>query len=65
MVSLLPFDQAAYHEAGRLGAELASRGTPIGQGDLFIGAITLRHGQRLLTRDRSFNLIPGLAIEAY
>jgi predicted nucleic acid-binding protein len=62
---MLPFDQAACQEAGRLGAELLARGTPIGQGDLFIGAVTLRHGQRLLTRDRSFGLIPGLVIEGY
>jgi predicted nucleic acid-binding protein len=61
----LPFDQTACHVAGRLGAELAARGSPLGQGDLFIGAISLRHGQRLLTRDRSFGQIPGLAIEGY
>jgi predicted nucleic acid-binding protein len=64
-LALLPFDREACHEAGRLGAEMASRGTPIGQGDLFIAAITLRHRQRLLTRDRSFSLIPDLAIEGY
>jgi predicted nucleic acid-binding protein len=64
-LSLLQFDQAACHTAGRLGAELASRGTPLGQGDLFIAAISLRHHQRLLTRDRSFGLVPGLAIEGY
>jgi predicted nucleic acid-binding protein len=62
---LLPFDQLACHEAVRLGAELTARGTPVGQSDLFIGAITLRHGQRLLTRDRSFTLLPGLLVEGY
>lgn len=62
---LLPFDSAAYHTAGRLGAELAARGTPLGQGDLFIAAISLRHGQRLLTRDRAFGMVPGLTIEGY
>lgn len=62
---LLPFDSRACHEAGRIGAELARRGTPLGQGDLFIGAITLRHGQRLLTRDRSFRLVPNLTTESY
>jgi predicted nucleic acid-binding protein len=62
---LLPFDRPAYHEAGRLGSELAARGTPLGQSDLYIAAITLRHGERLLTRDRSFVQVPGLAIEGY
>jgi predicted nucleic acid-binding protein len=64
-LALLPFDQASCHEAGRLGAELAARVTPLGQGDLYFGAITVRHGQRLLTSDRSFSLIPGLVIEGY
>jgi predicted nucleic acid-binding protein len=64
-LALLPFDQAACHAVGRLGAELASRGTPLGQGDLFIAAISLRHHQRLLTRDRSFGLVPGLVTEGY
>lgn len=62
---LLPFDRPSCHEAGRLGAELAARGTPIGQSDLYIAAITLRHGERLLTRDRSFVQVPGLTIEGY
>jgi len=62
---LLAFDGPACHEAGRLGAELLARGTPLGQSDLFIAAITRRHGERLLTRDRGFALIPGLVIESY
>jgi predicted nucleic acid-binding protein len=62
---LLAFDRVAYQEAGRLGSELAGRGTPLGQSDLFIAAITLRHGERLLTRDKSFIQVPGLTIEGY
>ncbi len=62
---LLPFDRQAYHEAGRLGAELLRRGSPLGQADLFVAAITLRHGERLLTRDRAFARVPGLAVQTY
>lgn len=62
---LLPFELVPCNEAGRLGALLAAEGTPIGQSDLYIGAITRRHGQRLLTRDRSFRRIPGLLTEGY
>lgn len=62
---LLSFDGPACHEAGRLSAELAARGASIGQSDLFIAAITRRHGQHLLTRDRSFARIPGLVTEGY
>lgn len=62
---LLPFDRASYHQAGRLGAELLKRGTPLGQGDLFVAAITLRYGERLLANDRAFARVPGLAVETY
>ncbi len=62
---LLPFDRPSCHEAGRLGSELAALGTPLGQSDLFIAAISRRHGERLLTRDRGFLQVPGLTIESY
>ena len=62
---LLAFDQQAYHEAGRIGADLLRRGFRLGQSDLFIAAISLRHGQRLLTRDAGFSNVPGLAVETY
>lgn len=62
---LLPFDRPACHEAGRIGSELAARGTPIAGGDLLIAAITRRHGERLLTRDASFARVPGLTVEVY
>jgi len=62
---LLPFDRPSCHEAGRLGSELAARGTPLGQSDLYIAAITIRHGERLLTRDRGFVQVPGLTLEGY
>ncbi len=62
---LLPFDRAAYHEAGRLGAELARRGVRLGQADLFVAAITMRNGERLVSRDDAFRRVPGLAVESY
>lgn len=62
---MLPFDRAAFHEAGRLGAELARNGIRLGQSDLFIAAIALRHGERLLTRDRAFGRLPGLRVDSY
>jgi predicted nucleic acid-binding protein len=62
---LLPFDAEACEEAGRLGAQLIARGEELSTPDLFIAAITKRHGQRLLTRDRSFARIRGLTVETY
>ncbi len=62
---LLPFDRAGCHEAARLGAELARRGHPLGKADLYVAAVTVRHGERLLTRDRAFSAVPGLIVESY
>jgi predicted nucleic acid-binding protein len=62
---VLPFDREACHEAGRLGSELLARGASVATADLFIAAVTRRHGQRLLTRDPSFGRIPGLSVEGY
>jgi predicted nucleic acid-binding protein len=62
---LLDFDREAYVEAGRLGAILIQRGEEVSTPDLMIAAISKRHGQRLITRDRAFSRIPGLSIEMY
>lgn len=64
-LTLLPFDPEAYHEAGKIGADLLARGEALGAADLFIAAVTKRHGQRLLTRDRSFARVRGLQVETY
>ena len=64
-LTLLDFDLEACHEAGHIGASLIARGETIGTIDLLIAAITKRHGQRLLTRDRGFARVQGLAVETY
>lgn len=62
---LLDTDMESCEEAGRIGADLIARGETIGGVDLLVAAISKRHGQRLLTRERSFARVPGLAIEGY
>ncbi|HKZ63963.1 MAG TPA: PIN domain-containing protein [Thermoplasmata archaeon] len=62
---LLDADLEACEEAGRMGAELLARGEPLSANDLLIAAISKRHGQRLLTRDRTFVRVPGLTVESY
>jgi tRNA(fMet)-specific endonuclease VapC len=62
---MLPFDRESYDAAGKIAAELLTRGTPLGQSDLYIAAISLRHGQSLLTRDAAFARIPGLSVMSY
>ena len=64
-LALLPFDREAYHEAARLGAWLSARGTPVGSADLFIAAISKRHGEAVLTRDPAFHRLPGVIVDSY
>ncbi len=61
----LPFDAESCRVAGRIGSALVEAGEPLGIADLFIAAITIRHADRLLTRDRSFACVKGLAVETY
>jgi predicted nucleic acid-binding protein len=61
----LDFDFDACRLAGKLGAELIRAGEPLSGPDLFIAAISLRHGQPLLTRDRAFARVKGLSVETY
>lgn len=60
----LPFDDAAAQEYGRIRADLAARGTPIGPNDLLIAAIAVAHGLTLVTHNTSeFSRVTGLAVE--
>ena len=58
-------DRAIAVEAGRLGAELLRRGTPMALPDLLIAATAKVRGQVLLSRDAGFARVPGLAVETY
>ncbi len=64
-LTVLDFDLEACHEVGRLGAALMARGEPMSSNDLLIAAISKRHGQRLITRDRGFARVRGLSVETY
>jgi tRNA(fMet)-specific endonuclease VapC len=60
----LPFDDAAAEAYGRLRAELARRGTPIGPNDLMIAAIALAYDLTLVTHNTSeFSRVSGLRLE--
>jgi predicted nucleic acid-binding protein len=61
----LEFDRESCRLAGRIEAELIARGEPMSASDLFIAAVSLRHEQRLVTRDRGFARVPGLRVETY
>ena len=65
-IAVLPFDIRAARVHSRLWADLAARGTPVGERDLLIAATAVAFGHRVLTRDqRSFPKIPGLDVELW
>ena len=39
---------------------LREAGTPIPTNDIWIAAITFQHGYKIFTKDKHFNMIPGL-----
>ena len=60
----LPFDDHAATLYGRIRADLATRGTPIGANDLLIAAIALAHDITLVTHNTDeFSRVGGLPLE--
>lgn len=60
----LPFDDNAHTFAGKIRADLAAKGTPIGPYDLLIAAITLANNLTLVTHNqREFERVADLQLE--
>ena len=57
------FDAKAAIEFGRLRVELRASGQPIPIFDVLIGAIARTNNLTLLTADRHFSAVDGLAVE--
>ena len=62
-LSLLDFDLAAAEEYGRIKAEQKAKGRPIPGTDAQIAAVARLHGLTVLTADKHFTYIEGLAVE--
>ena len=61
---VLAFDTAAARRYGEIRAELERLGTPIGDADMRVAAITLARGLRVVTgNERHFRRVPGLETE--
>ena len=63
-IEVVPFDEVAAAEFGRIGSMLAERGTPIGEFDVLIAAHAVSLRCTLVTNNvRHFSRVPGLSVE--
>ena len=64
LLTILPFDRAAAHHAGRISAQLVRAGTPIGPYDVLIAGHARSRGLVVVTNNlREFARVPGLECE--
>jgi tRNA(fMet)-specific endonuclease VapC len=61
LVTFLPVTLTTADRFGRIAAELRRKGTPIPLNDIWIAAHAMESGAELLSFDRHFELVPGLA----
>ena len=59
-VTVLDVDQETTYQYARIGLELKKIGKPIPSNDLWIAASCRQHSLPLLSRDRHFDLVPGI-----
>jgi tRNA(fMet)-specific endonuclease VapC len=64
-IDIRPWTSATAHRYGPLRAELVALGKPLAPLDLMIAAHALAEGATLVTADRAFSRVPGLAIQDY
>lgn len=65
-LSILEMDEESAKKAAEIHAELSEKGDLINLKDIFIGAIAVSNGQKILTRnEKDFSRIKGLKIEKW
>lgn len=57
-----PFTRQLADEAARLQFELFRAGEPLGWHDLQVATTALHYGEPVVTSDRRFEAVPGLAV---
>ena len=63
-IQVLPFEESAAEEYGRIRAALRRKGTPVGANDMLIAAHGKAKGLTIVTNNtREFDRIEGLAVE--
>ena len=64
-IDIRPWTSATARRYGPLRTELAALGKPLAPLDLMIAAHALAEGATLVTADRAFAQVPGLALQDY
>jgi len=64
-LDLVPLDLESCDEAGKLGAALRRKGSPIGDMDTINAGAALRHRGRMVTRDSDYARVAGLVVESF
>ena len=65
-ISILPFDRKCAVISGNISAKKEIRAKPIGQNDIFIGAVAVSYNLKLITRNKKhFESIENLEIEEW
>jgi tRNA(fMet)-specific endonuclease VapC len=59
-VAVLDVDEETTHSYAEIALELKQKGKPIPANDLWIAALCRQHSLPLVSRDRHFDLVPGL-----
>ena len=59
-VTVLDIDERTTHSYSNIGLELKQKRQPIPTNDLWIAALCRQHSLPLVSRDRHFDLVPGL-----
>lgn len=60
VVKILNVDERTSHHYATIGFELKGLGKPIPTNDLWIAALCRQHSLSLLSKDRHFDVVPGL-----
>jgi tRNA(fMet)-specific endonuclease VapC len=63
--TILEVDTATAKEYGQIKSGLRAKGRPIPENDIWIAAIAKQYGLTLVTRDKHFEEVEGLAIEIW
>jgi len=61
MIKLIQVNEITADRYSRIAKQLKLKGTPIPTNDIWIAAQTMEHGAELITSDRHFEKIDGLA----